>query len=151
MQQQQYQFFQFASLISPPSDPSSPTDPISSKTCLSSTVEVESEPIYQPPPATVHYWTSDNTRRMEYAAIDAASSGLRGFIYKLIPDCFLPEDKRRPRFHEEGDGEDSDAGSVRRYRLPLPEEKEEECPLQATAKKERLNGLRKFPGLGRKH
>ncbi|RFU36204.1 hypothetical protein B7463_g28, partial [Scytalidium lignicola] len=156
-QQQQYQFFQFASLITPPSDPSSPTNPSSSILFPLSAAEPEPEPmpepVLPPPPATVNYWTSDSTRRLEYAAIDAASRGLRGFITKLIPDCFLPENKRRPRFHEEGDDEDSDAGSVRRYRLALPEEKglgHEQCALQNMTKKEKLNGPKKWSGFGLK-
>ncbi|TVY67377.1 hypothetical protein LSUE1_G010238 [Lachnellula suecica] len=75
-----------------------------------------------PPPATVQYWTSDSTRRLEYAAIDAASQGMRGFLIKLVPDCILPASSRRMRFHEAD--ADSDVGSVRRYRLALPEDKE---------------------------
>lgn len=154
-QQQKYQLFQFASLITPPSGPSSPTNP-SSSIIFPPPVESEPEPepVPPPPPATVHYWTSDNTRRIEYAAIDAASHGVRGFIIRLIPDCFLPEDKRRPRFHEEGDDDDSDAGSVRRYRLALPEEKDvhlEECTLKGAEKKERPGKSRKWSsGFGRK-
>jgi len=74
-----------------------------------------------PPPATCQYWTSDASRRLEYAAIDAASRGVRGFFIKLVPDCILPPSSRRTRFHSED--ADSDAGSVRRYRLALPEEK----------------------------
>ena len=95
------QFFHFPSL-----PPPAPVDP-------------SPEPIPLPP-VTCHYWTSDSTRRLEYAAIDAASRGVKGFFIKMVPDCILPLEKRRPRFHED-DG--SDAGSVRRYRLDLPEEK----------------------------
>lgn len=76
-----------------------------------------------PPPATCQYWTSDSTRRLEYAAIDAASRGLRGFLIKLVPDCILPVTARRTRFHNEQADDDSDAGSVRRYRIPLEGEK----------------------------
>lgn len=98
------QFFHFPSLPTPDASPNSKDIP-------------------QPqPPATMQYWTSDNTRRLEYAAIDAASRGLRGFLNRLIPECMLPKDMRRTRFCE-GD-EDSDAGSVRRYRLDLPGEEE---------------------------
>ncbi|KUJ20813.1 uncharacterized protein LY89DRAFT_546696, partial [Mollisia scopiformis] len=97
----QYQFFQFPTLSDPVPDPDIVTAP-------------------QPPPATVQYWTSDSTRRLEYAAIDAASKGVRGFFIKLVPDCILPANSRRTRFH--CDDAASDAGSVRRYRLTLPAE-----------------------------
>lgn len=71
------------------------------------------EPMHPPPPATTHYWTSDNTRKLEYAAIDAASQGVKGWILKyVIPDCFVPKSGRRLGF-------DDDTGSVRRYRLEL--------------------------------
>ncbi|KAH8808576.1 hypothetical protein F5884DRAFT_858106 [Xylogone sp. PMI_703] len=156
-QQQQYQIFQFASLITPPSGPSSPSNP-SSSFIFPAPVEPEPEPEPvpppPPPPATVHYWTSDSTRRLEYEAIDAASRGVRGFIIRLIPDCFLPEEKRRPRFHEEGDDDDSDAGSVRRYRLALPDEKGleiEDCALTGTGKQEKPSKSRKWSSsFGRK-
>ncbi|KAI1129907.1 hypothetical protein F5Y10DRAFT_140966 [Nemania abortiva] len=78
--------------------------------------EVAEEPdqIYHPPPPqTTHYWMSDNTRRLEYAAIDAASRGIKGWVMKhVVPDCFVPKDNRRLTF-------DDDTGSVRRYRLEL--------------------------------
>lgn len=98
---QPYQFFQFPTLQDP-EDVAAPPPP--------------------PPPATCQYWTSDSTRRLEYAAIDAASRGVRGFFIKLVPDCILPPSSRRTKFH--CDDEASDAGSVRRYRLALPEEKD---------------------------
>jgi hypothetical protein len=47
---------------------------------------------------------------------------VKGFFIKLVPDCILPANSRRLRFHCED--ADSDAGSVRRYRLALPEEKD---------------------------
>ncbi|KHO01626.1 uncharacterized protein MAM_00627 [Metarhizium album ARSEF 1941] len=69
-----------------------------------------------PPPPTIHYWTSDSTRRLEYAAIDAASRGVKGWIRRhLVPDCFTP---RHVAF-------DDDSGSVRRYRLELQDEQDE--------------------------
>ncbi|KAH7381101.1 hypothetical protein BKA64DRAFT_228129 [Cadophora sp. MPI-SDFR-AT-0126] len=117
--QQPYQFFQFPSLTdsSPPQTTSTfihPNSPSSNPTTMSP----------PPPPATIQYWTSDSTRRLEYAAIDAASKGVRGFFIKLLPDCILPASSRRTKFHREDDDGASDAGSVRRYRLVLPEEKE---------------------------
>jgi hypothetical protein len=95
-----------------------------------------------PPPPTVQYWTSDSTRRLEYAAIDAASRGVKGFLIKMIPDCILPPASRHTRFCR-GDEADDDLGSVRRYRLQLPEER---CPNTAAGKEK---GFWKGFGWGR--
>lgn len=74
------------------------------------------EPSTHQPPPTTHYWTSDSTRRLEYAAIDAASRGVKGWIRRhLVPDCFTP---RHVAF-------DDDSGSVRRYRLDLEDDDDE--------------------------
>ncbi|CZR66284.1 uncharacterized protein PAC_16185 [Phialocephala subalpina] len=108
-QSQQYQFFHFPTLSDPEPQPDTISPP--------------------PPPATVQYWTSDSTRRLEYAAIDAASKGVRGFFIKLVPDCILPANSRRTKFH--CDDADSDAGSVRRYRLALPAEEKGGCSSSA--------------------
>ncbi|KAJ4393532.1 hypothetical protein N0V93_002744 [Gnomoniopsis smithogilvyi] len=87
------------------------------------------------PPPTTHYWTSDRTRQLEYAAIDAASKGVRGWIMRnMVPDCFVPRDTRRAGF-------DDDGGSVRRYRIDL----EIECPEEAVPPSpvgEKLTGFR---------
>lgn len=75
--------------------------------------EPPSSELSPPLPQTTHYWTSDSTRRLEYAAIDAASRGVKGWIRKhLVPECFVPRDSKHLAF-------DDDAGSVRRYRLEL--------------------------------
>ncbi|KAK7409618.1 hypothetical protein QQX98_008213 [Neonectria punicea] len=75
-------------------------------------------PAPTPPPQTTHYWTSDRTRRLEYAAIDAATRGVKGWVMKhLIPECFVPKENRHVSF-------DDDSGSVRRYRLDLEEDDE---------------------------
>ncbi|RKF73252.1 hypothetical protein GcM1_245151 [Golovinomyces cichoracearum] len=79
-----------------------------------------------PVPSTIHYWTSDNTRRLEYAAIDAASSGVRGFLFRLVPDCILPAQTRRTRFFGHDGVKGQKEGSVRRYRLTLPDETEQD-------------------------
>lgn len=65
-------------------------------------------------------WTSDATRRLEYAKIDRAYSGLRGFCRKVLPGvCF--RDGRR-NFWDRSDSDDvSDTDSVRRYRIRLPD------------------------------
>lgn len=68
---------------------------------------------YQLPPQTTHYWTSDQTRRLEYAAIDAASKGVRGWVMRhVVPECVIPPNKRHLGFED-------DRGSVIRYRLSL--------------------------------
>ncbi|EJP65344.1 uncharacterized protein BBA_05675 [Beauveria bassiana ARSEF 2860] len=67
------------------------------------------------PPQTTHYWTSDSTRRLEYAAIDAAGRGVTGWMRKhLVPDCLVPDQKHLSF--------DDDTGSVRRYRLHLEDD-----------------------------
>jgi hypothetical protein len=73
-------------------------------------------PTYPLPPQTTHYWTSDRTRRLEYAAIDAASRGFRGWMRRhMVPECFVPKEHRHLSFEEDG-------GSVVRYRLDLETE-----------------------------
>lgn len=73
-------------------------------------------PTFPVPPQTTHYWTSDRTRRLEYAAIDAASRGVRGWVMRhIVPECFVPKERRHIGF-------DDDGGSVRRYRLDLDED-----------------------------
>ncbi|KUI53521.1 hypothetical protein VP1G_01053 [Cytospora mali] len=92
-----------------------PVEPPSTKESAYATTESPLTPL---PPQTTHYWTSDRTRRLEYAAIDAASRGVRGWIMRnCVPECFVPKEKRRVGFED-------DSGSVRRYRLDL----EIECP-----------------------
>lgn len=74
------------------------------------------------PPQPTHYWTSDRTRRLEYAAIDAATRGVKGWVMRnLVPECFVPKENRHVSF-------DDDTGSVRRYRLDLEDDHEERMP-----------------------
>lgn len=87
-------------------------------------------PTYSLPPQTTHYWTSDRTRRLEYAAIDAASQGVRGWVMRyMVPDCFIPKDHRRVRFED-------DRGSVVRYRLELEgEDSAEKAELEGRSRR----------------
>ncbi|KAH7265465.1 uncharacterized protein BKA55DRAFT_535392 [Fusarium redolens] len=95
--------------------PVQPTHPIQ----LADTVpdrRVQPTPIPSPPPQTTHYWTSDRTRRLEYAAIDAATRGVKGWVLRhLVPDCFVSCENKHVSF-------DDDSGSVRRYRLELEDD-----------------------------
>lgn len=105
----------------PSLDPNQPTPP-SPLTTGHTHPDNSPPPIELPPhpvpPQTTHYWTSDRTRRLEYAAIDAASKGVRGWVMRhVVPDCFIPKDRRRVRFED-------DSGSVVRYRLSLEMDEE---------------------------
>ncbi|MCJ1268075.1 hypothetical protein MMC22_007961 [Lobaria immixta] len=71
-------------------------------------------------PATVIDWTLPSTRRLEYREIDKSCQGFRGMWRRLAPR-WCRRNSRLSFF----DGNDSDAGSVRRYRLDLPEVKKE--------------------------
>ncbi|KAF7595038.1 hypothetical protein BBP40_007441 [Aspergillus hancockii] len=71
--------------------------------------------------ATVIDWTSPSTRRREYKKIDRASSGVRGFWRRVAPKwCQFGHD-RTPFFEEKG-GKGNYEGSVRRFRMDLPDE-----------------------------
>lgn len=60
---------------------------------------------------TTTHWTSPTTRKRDYERIDKANSGIRGLVRKIMPRCVSgPQEK----FYEK---DQSDAGSVRRYRM----------------------------------
>ncbi|KAL2890133.1 hypothetical protein HOO65_020675 [Ceratocystis lukuohia] len=82
-------------------------------------LDSDAESLKRELPQTTQYWTSDHTRRLEYAAIDAASRGVRGWVMRnLVPDCLVPKhNKQHVAF-------DDDTGSVRRYRLDLDDVEE---------------------------
>lgn len=77
-------------------------------------------------PATSIDWTSPQTRRREYAAIDKSTRGIRGLWRKVAPKwCARNLAGGRTVFWEGGDGEDeSDGGSVRRFRVDVDEDGE---------------------------
>ncbi|KAF2102185.1 hypothetical protein NA57DRAFT_73618 [Rhizodiscina lignyota] len=70
------------------------------------------------PPASIMHWTSNTTRRKEYAEIDKQNSGFRKFMRKLLPSCLSRASTLD--FYDEKDR--SDAGSVRRYRMDIPDD-----------------------------
>ncbi|KAI9036396.1 uncharacterized protein KD926_001851 [Aspergillus affinis] len=74
------------------------------------------------PSATVIDWTSPSTRRREYKKIDRASSGVRGFWRRVAPRWARFGDDRTPFFEEGKDGKGNYEGSVRRFRMDLPDE-----------------------------
>jgi hypothetical protein len=70
--------------------------------------------------STTMQWTSPCTRRREYDRIDRANTGFRGLLNKVMPRCVSgPQEK----FYEK---DQSDAGSVRRYRMEEEEDNEKE-------------------------
>lgn len=84
------------------------------------------------PSATVIDWTSPSTRRREYEKIDRASRGFRGLWRRVAPKwCQLP-DRRTPFFEEGKDGKTNYEGSVRRFRMDIPEEPEPESDVDTS-------------------
>lgn len=72
------------------------------------------------------YWTSETSRQAEYAKIDAAYSGLKGFIKKCLPRRWAWAHGKRRNFHqqvvstaEETNIPDVDDDSVRRFRINI--------------------------------
>ncbi|KAL3439517.1 hypothetical protein BDV09DRAFT_157575 [Aspergillus tetrazonus] len=73
---------------------------------------------------TIIEWTSPSTRRREYKEIDRASSGVRGLWRRVAPRWCQFGDKRVPFLEEDKDGKANYEGSVRRFRMDLPDELE---------------------------
>lgn len=71
-------------------------------------------------PATILHWTSTETRRKEYESIDRSNRGIRGLFKKMFP--MFATKASTSKFYDEKEG--SDTGSVRRFRLDLPDEEE---------------------------
>ena len=71
------------------------------------------------PPANTD-WTTSSTRRREYEEIDKARRGIRGLIRRVTPRFLLKNG--RVGFHDGEDGEGSDAGTVRRFRMDVEDD-----------------------------
>ncbi|KAL4807382.1 hypothetical protein BDV18DRAFT_116452 [Aspergillus unguis] len=71
---------------------------------------------------TIMEWTSPSTRRREYKEIDRASSGVRGLWRRVAPRWCQFGNTRVPFFEEDKDGKANYEGSVRRFRMDLPDE-----------------------------
>ena len=78
----------------------------------------ELEPIFQRFPPTTIDWTSDETRRKEYEKIDRSWSGIRGMWKRATPKWCHPRNSR-PGFYR---ASSDDGGSVRRFRIDLPQD-----------------------------
>ncbi|KAJ5637350.1 hypothetical protein N7490_007229 [Penicillium lividum] len=77
-------------------------------------------------PATVMEWTSDSTRRAEYEQIDRATRGVRG-LWRRVAPRWCHRDSRTLFFEE---GKTSREGSVRRFRMDLPEDTNDKSQTQ---------------------
>ncbi|KAH6643694.1 hypothetical protein C7974DRAFT_3315 [Boeremia exigua] len=75
----------------------------------------EAESARLPVPATTTHWISPSTRKRDYERIDKQNNGLRGLVRRVVPRCVSSPPER---FYEK---DQSDAGSVRRYRLDVVE------------------------------
>lgn len=73
---------------------------------------------------TVFEWTSPTSRRREYAKIDRSTRGLRGVWRKVAPK-FLLSEQHAPFFEEGKTGRDYE-GSVRRFRMDIPDDGEDQ-------------------------
>jgi len=72
----------------------------------------------EPSRPTIMHWTSASSRRREYEEIDESHRGIRGWWRRIAPRwCPRPRSSRTAFYNG-----DSDTGSVRRYRIELPEE-----------------------------
>jgi hypothetical protein len=97
------------------------------RTASPSQSEADPQHLYEPVPvpATVIDWTSPTTRRREYEKIDRSNRGLRRIWRRIAPRCFRSSDARTPFFEEGKDGKGNHEGSVRRFRMDIPDEKDE--------------------------
>ncbi|KAH7410236.1 hypothetical protein DE146DRAFT_343077 [Phaeosphaeria sp. MPI-PUGE-AT-0046c] len=93
-----------------------------------------------PMPSPPMQWTSPCTRRREYERIDRANSGVRGFLNKVMPRCVSgPQEK----FYKK---DQSDTGSVRRYRL----DDEDNVAVEKELARSQTHTLRKPTGTNKK-
>ena len=111
------------------STPRSSTFPISDQESRSPSLPSPT-PKHQPTysnffPATTIDWTLPSTRRKDYNEIDRSCRGIRGFWRKVTPR-FCRKNQHVDFFNEKNEDDESDAGSVRRYRLDLKGEDEDE-------------------------
>ena len=123
-----------------PSLPPSPTIPASDQARKLLVSEEENSPIElhysNHVPATTIDWTLPSTRRREYRKIESCCRGIPGLWRRFAPG-FLQRNRRLTFYNEEKD--DEDTGSVRRYRLDLPEDEDEKTKSVAKANTSRLS------------
>ncbi|KAJ9243534.1 hypothetical protein DTO271D3_5631 [Paecilomyces variotii] len=82
----------------------------------------EYERPHKPTPATVIDWTSPSTRKREYEKIDRSTRGVRGLWRRFAPRWCQSGSKRTPFYEVGKHGKPNYEGSVRRFRLDVPDE-----------------------------
>lgn len=73
-------------------------------------------------PATITEWTSPSTRRREYEKIDRNNKGFRRLWRRWTPSCMHAGDERVPFWEEEIRKKSNYEGSVRRFRMDIPDD-----------------------------
>jgi hypothetical protein len=97
----------------------SPLDPVANP-------DLETLQDCRPIPTTVIDWTTPSTRRREYEKIDRSSRGVRGMWRRFAPS-WCQSGERRTLFFEEGKGgKEMYEGSVRRFRMDVPDNESHE-------------------------
>lgn len=71
---------------------------------------------------TTMHWMSPSTRKSQYEKIDRANTGFRGLVRRFTPRCVSGHGPQR--FYEE---EKSDVGSVRRYRMDVSDDEDDDA------------------------
>jgi hypothetical protein len=96
---------------------------INDDSIATSPLSKQSEELLMPveAPDTTMHWLSPCTRKTQYEKIDRANSGFRGLLRKMVPRCV--SGPPAPTFY---DNDKSDAGSVRRYRMDMLDDEEED-------------------------
>ncbi|EEP75977.1 predicted protein [Uncinocarpus reesii 1704] len=95
---------------------------------------VDSVPAYKVIPPTVIDWTSPTTRRREYEKIDRSTRGIRGMWRRFAPKWCQSKDQRIPFFDETKEGKQKYEGSVRRFRMDIPDDDDEQPGAEQTSK-----------------
>lgn len=85
-------------------------------------------------PPTITEWTSPSTRRREYEKIDRNNKGFRRLWRRWTPNCMHTRDERVPFFDEEISKKKNYEGSVRRFRMDIPDDEQPEKGLQLSTK-----------------
>ncbi|KAK2744663.1 hypothetical protein FQN55_006581 [Onygenales sp. PD_40] len=100
-------------------------DPVLRNSLSQGDLQTDEPQEYKPIPATVIDWTSPSTRRREYEKIDRSSRGVRGMWRRFAPS-WCQSESRTPFFEEGKTGKGTYEGSVRRFRMDVPDDDDDD-------------------------